>query len=155
MELHDYIKLKDSEATGQITRILSRNKVEVALDNGFSLTVQISKLELIPPPEKEENRSVKKPKIAMPPPRVDLHIEHLTTAHRTLTNAEKIILQLNEFERQLDAAIGSGMLEITFVHGVGAGKLREEIHKRLRREKQIKSFMDAQWDRGATLVKFY
>jgi dsDNA-specific endonuclease/ATPase MutS2 len=48
------------------------------------------------------------------------------------------------------------MDEIIFIHGVGNGVLRTEIHKRLSKNKQVEYFKDAMKEKfgyGATLVK--
>lgn len=154
MKKGDFVALLDSNQTGVIGKILSDKKVELILDNGFTVQVNTDKLEKSTPPEK--NKSIpKKHSIAMPPYRVDLHIENLLNDHSYLSNGEKIRLQLEVFEKSLSAAIASGMFEITFVHGVGQGVLRKQIHAILKKTKEIKSFADAQFDRGATVVKIY
>lgn len=87
---------------------------------------------------------------------VDLHIEKLTKDFLAMTNAEKWNVQLSTFEKNLENAIANGMDEITFIHGVGNGTLREELHRRLSRHKHIQYFEDAQKERfgyGATKVK--
>jgi dsDNA-specific endonuclease/ATPase MutS2 len=48
------------------------------------------------------------------------------------------------------------MDEITFIHGVGNGIMRMEIHKRLSKNPQVQFFKDAMKEKfgyGATLVK--
>jgi dsDNA-specific endonuclease/ATPase MutS2 len=65
-------------------------------------------------------------------------------------------IQLEVFDQNLDKAIASGMHEITFIHGIGNGVLRKEIHKRLSQIQNIKYFQDTQkdnWGYGATLVR--
>ena len=87
---------------------------------------------------------------------VDLHIEKLTDDHQSLSNSEKLKLQLEVFEKNLDAAIATGMDEISFVHGIGNGVLRKEIHKYLSQMDKIKYFQDtqkSQFGYGATLVR--
>ncbi|MBT0811150.1 Smr/MutS family protein [Litoribacter ruber] len=87
---------------------------------------------------------------------VDLHIEKLTKDHQFMSNSEMLKLQLETFEKSLDAAIATGMDEISFVHGIGNGVLRKEIHKALSQMKNIKYFQDSQQSRfgyGATLVR--
>ncbi len=154
MEAGDYVKLKDHDDGGTITKILSKKKVEVALENGFTIKVDIDKIEGSEAP-KPFQKSKKKPSVTIPPLKVDLHIEKLITNHKGMSNFDIVQIQLNEFERQLDAAIASGMLEITFIHGIGSGVLRQEIRNRLKNEKNVQSYMDAHFDRGATIVRFY
>ncbi|WP_144604200.1 Smr/MutS family protein [Algoriphagus algorifonticola] len=87
---------------------------------------------------------------------IDLHIEELVEDHQSMSNSEKLRIQLETFERKLDQAIQSGMDEITFIHGIGNGVLRKEIHKRLSQLGNIKYFQDTQkdqWGYGATLVR--
>jgi hypothetical protein len=86
---------------------------------------------------------------------VDLHIEKLIPEHSTLNAAEMLRLQLDTFEKNLDLAIAHGRAEITFIHGIGNGILKSELHKRLGRNKQVASFSDARKEKfgyGATLV---
>jgi len=86
---------------------------------------------------------------------VDLHIEKLISEHSTLNAAEMLRLQLDTFEKHLDLAIAHGRSEITFIHGIGNGILKSELHKRLGRNKQVASFSDARKEKfgyGATLV---
>ncbi len=63
--------------------------------------------------------------------KVDLHIEKLSSRHQNLSSAEKLEIQLNEFEKQLDLAIALHQHSIVFIHGVGKGVLKNEIHKKL------------------------
>ena len=91
-----------------------------------------------------------------PPRSVDLHIEVLHAQSDKLSNSEKMRIQLEVFEKNLNQAILSGMDEITFIHGIGNGILRKEIHKRLSQLANIKYFQDThkdQWGYGATLVR--
>lgn len=93
---------------------------------------------------------------AKPAAVIDLHIEKLTKDFLAMSNAEMLQLQLNAFERQLENAIANGMGDITFIHGVGNGTLRDEIHRRASRHLQVKYFEDAQKEKfgyGATKLK--
>lgn len=58
---------------------------------------------------------------------VDLHIENLLPTHRGMSNAEIIDVQLRHFTKELDNAIRNNYYKIVFIHGVGKGRLREEI----------------------------
>ena len=95
-------------------------------------------------------------KFPKPPKEIDLHIEQLTKDHSLMSNSEMIRLQMETFEKNLNYAIASGMDEITFIHGIGNGVLRKEIHKYLSHLGNIKYFQDTQKSRfgyGATLVR--
>ncbi len=58
---------------------------------------------------------------------VDLHIENLLPSHRGMSNGEIIDVQLRHFTKALDNAIRNNYSKIVFIHGVGKGRLREEI----------------------------
>ncbi|MFT3701538.1 MAG: hypothetical protein QM802_04175 [Agriterribacter sp.] len=78
------------------------------------------------------------------PPRtvVDLHIEKLTDYWQKMGNAEKLDLQLKEFEKYYDLAIQHHQSMLIVIHGVGTGKLKDEIHAILRNKKEVKSFVN-------------
>ncbi|PWJ58189.1 Smr domain-containing protein [Dyadobacter jejuensis] len=87
---------------------------------------------------------------------IDLHIEKLSPADSGISKDQILTKQLAAFESCLERAIAGGMSEITFIHGVGSGALRDEIHRRLSKNKEINYFKDAQKEKfgyGATLVK--
>jgi hypothetical protein len=95
-------------------------------------------------------------KLPKPPAEIDLHIEKLVVDYSKMSNSQMLHLQLETFEKNLNLAIASGMDEISFIHGVGNGVLRKEIHKRLSQLKNIKYFQDtkkSQFGYGATLVR--
>jgi hypothetical protein len=87
---------------------------------------------------------------------VDLHTDALLPEGvGSRTAADLLKLQLHTFEKSLENAIASGMNEITFIHGVGSGSLRAELHKRLGQHPNVKFFEDAQKQKfgyGATKV---
>ncbi|MCS6916368.1 MAG: Smr/MutS family protein [Chitinophagales bacterium] len=62
---------------------------------------------------------------------VDLHAEKLPLNVGGLTSNEILQAQLRYAEKQLDQALQQGMRKIVFVHGVGSGILREQLHQRL------------------------
>lgn len=106
--------------------------------------------------EKNEPEPSSPQPIERPSSVVDLHIEKLTRDFLALNNNEMIAIQLKTFEQQLEKAIASGMDEITFIHGVGNGVLRTELHRRMSKHKNVKFYEDAQKEKfgyGATKVK--
>lgn len=95
-------------------------------------------------------------KMQAPAASIDLHMEVLHPKPDSLSNSEKLRIQLEVFEKNLNQAIAAGMDQITFIHGIGNGVLRKEIHKRLSQLGNISYFQDTQkdqWGYGATLVK--
>ncbi len=95
-------------------------------------------------------------KFERPAKEIDLHIEKLSKEHEFMSNSEMLRLQMEVFEKALNSAIATGMDEISFIHGIGNGVLRKEIHKYLSQLDNIKYFQDTQKSRfgyGATLVR--
>lgn len=93
------------------------------------------------------------------PPRtvVDLHIEKLTDRWHKMSNGEKLDLQLKEFEKYYDLAVQHHQSMLIVVHGVGTGKLRDEIHAILRNKKEVSSFVNQfhpSFGYGATEIYF-
>jgi len=58
-----------------------------------------------------------------------LHIEQLIDECRDMSNHQKLNIQLSYFAKTLDAAIVHKFKKITYIHGVGQGRLKDEIHK--------------------------
>ena len=76
------------------------------------------------------------------PPRsvVDLHIEKLTDDWRGLSNFEILTIQLNYFEKYYNLAVVHRQPNLIVIHGVGTGKLRDEIHEILKTKKEVRTF---------------
>jgi len=88
---------------------------------------------------------------------VDLHIEKLTDSWKHLTNFEILTIQLKAFEKFYDLAVAHRQPLLTIIHGVGTGKLKDEIHDILRLKKEVKSFINqyhASFGYGATEIYF-
>ena len=103
--------------------------------------------------------SAKDAKKHLPPPRtvVDLHIEKLVDDYKGLTPAEIITIQLKEFEKWYEITVAHRQSQLIIIHGVGKGKLRDEIHDLLRLKKEVKSFVNQyhpSFGYGATEIYF-
>lgn len=88
---------------------------------------------------------------------VDLHIEKLTDSWKHLSNFEILTMQLKTFEKYYNLAILHFQPVLTIIHGVGTGKLRDEIHDILRLKKEVKSFINQYshlYGYGATEIYF-
>ena len=95
----------------------------------------------------------------LPPARsvVDLHIEKLTNSWKHLTNFEILTLQLNEYEKYYELAVAHRLQQLIIIHGVGEGKLRDEIHESLKLKAEVKSFVNQfhpLYGYGATEIYF-
>ena len=88
---------------------------------------------------------------------VDLHIEKLTDSWKHLSNFEILSMQLKTFEKYYELSVTHHQPVLTIIHGVGAGKLRDEIHDILRLKKEVKSFVNQYshlYGYGATEIYF-
>jgi len=96
------------------------------------------------------NRPTKSTSGRAGPKEIDLHLKPAQAA------ADVIERQITRFRGELDGAIRRGEKEIIFIHGVGSGRLKEEIRRILKEEYPACGFQDAPFSRygfgGATLV---
>ena len=73
---------------------------------------------------------------------VDLHIDKIIDDWKGLSNHEILKLQLKTFEKYYHLSVAHLQPSLIIIHGVGEGRLREEIHERLRTKKEVKSFVN-------------
>lgn len=88
---------------------------------------------------------------------VDLHIEKLADNWKHMSNFEILSLQLKEFEKFYELAVLHHLPTLTIIHGVGAGKLKDEIHTILKTKREVKSYINqytASYGYGATEIFF-
>ncbi|MGN6292604.1 MAG: Smr/MutS family protein [Chitinophagaceae bacterium] len=88
---------------------------------------------------------------------IDLHIEKLSNDWEHLNNYEILGLQLKTFEKYYDLALAHHQPSLIVIHGVGKGKLRDELHDILRLKREVKSFVnqyDPRFGYGATEIFF-
>jgi hypothetical protein len=88
---------------------------------------------------------------------VDLHIHELIENTNGLSNFEMLNIQLERFGKELDEALSKNMKKIIFIHGVGNGRLKQEIISILKTTKGV-TFHDASYKDygyGATQVNIY
>ncbi len=88
---------------------------------------------------------------------VDLHIEKLHDGWEHMGNFEILTLQLQEFQKWYDLSVAHKQPSLIIIHGVGTGKLRDEIHDILKTKKEVKHFInqyDPRFGYGATEIFF-
>ena len=87
---------------------------------------------------------------------VDLHINQLVKSTRNMDNFDMLNLQLDTAKRKIEFAISKRISKIVFIHGVGEGVLKSELHRLL--SKYSVKFYDASYKKsglGATEVYIY
>jgi hypothetical protein len=101
----------------------------------------------------------KKARENLEPPRsvVDLHVEKITDDWKGLSNHEIVTLQLKTFEKFYDLAIAHMQPSLIVIHGLGTGKLKDEIHELLKHRREVKTFVNQYhplYGYGATEIYF-
>jgi len=87
---------------------------------------------------------------------VDLHINQLIKSTKGLDNFDMLSLQIDTAKRKIEYAISKRISKIVFIHGVGEGVLKSELHYLLGRYPV--RFYDASYQKyglGATEVYIY
>lgn len=88
---------------------------------------------------------------------IDLHIQSLLEDPGSVPRKQILSTQLYHFDRFMRDAIRIGVDRVFVIHGIGEGKLREEINTRLSAMEEVKSFKNeyhARYGYGATEVLF-
>jgi len=117
----------------------------------------ITKLKSIKEFKQPMKVSVAKQKIKDLTREIDLHIEELMDSYSGLTNAQILAIQLEHFEKEMDYCLNNGIRKLIVIHGVGNGKLKQEIIAILKSVDGI-SFYDASYKNygfGATEVAIH
>lgn len=86
---------------------------------------------------------------------IDLHMEKLSDDWQHMSNFEILTMQLNEFEKWYHLAVAHHLQSLIVIHGVGSGKLRNEIHDILKSKKEVQYFInqyDPRFGYGATEI---
>ena len=88
---------------------------------------------------------------------IDLHVD--STKFKGGKSGEKYAIeyQLEALDAALDNAVMKGKVELRVIHGLGKGKLKEEVHKILSKHPQVRSFQNTYHERygmGSTIVYF-
>jgi hypothetical protein len=89
---------------------------------------------------------------------IDLHLDQKHVGKGKISPENALFYQLEEFEKAMDKAIAAGKLEFRVVHGLGKGKLKEEIYKLLDKHPDVKSYKNEYHSRygyGSTIIYFY
>jgi hypothetical protein len=88
---------------------------------------------------------------------VDLHIQHLISGNFELSNHEMVTMQMNYVKQMWSIARKNRYNKLVYIHGVGQGRLRQEIRDFLSDQSNCEYF-DANiqtYGFGATEVKLW
>ncbi len=122
------------------------------------IPIENEKVPMLPTTVSKPSRALKqtkKPSLPTFEEEVDLHLEAiLGTDPVDMTDHEKFLTQMHHFEQRLNHALTHRYIQITFIHGVGTGRLKEAIRKEL--SEYGLAFVDGPYHRygvGATVVQ--
>ena len=137
----------------------SKKQIPISKQQGWLIKLDEDELKIDPEKLKESffKPAEEKKTVEAPKHEIDLHIEKLRDDFQFLSNSEILKTQLEVFKKTVDAAIVHKLSSIVFIHGIGNGTLKNEIHKSLGKHPQVKTFMDARKEKfgyGATEVIF-
>jgi len=88
---------------------------------------------------------------------IDLHIEQLIDNTRGLTNAEIVKIQMDTLEKYIHLAIVHRQDRMIVIHGLGKGKLKDDVHAVLKRIPEVSRYKNewsGKYGFGATEVFF-
>lgn len=105
-------------------------------------------------PELPDRKAARLPQA---PYELDLHIGKLQPEASGWQPRDMLDLQLRTLERNLELAIAQRQSSMVVIHGVGSGRLRDEVHEVLRRTPEVSYFVHQYHPRygyGATEVFF-
>lgn len=169
----DSVEVLDETIKGTIVKI-EDDTADVETEDGFVLRyamsqlvkltgeIQVSNYEVAKIksskelPKKKRQSAVKPKERNQPKLEVDLHIHQLTNSTRGMSNFDMLNLQLETAKRQLEFAIQKRIQKVVFIHGVGAGVLKEELNYLFKRYRV--DYYDADYQKyglGATEVYIY
>jgi dsDNA-specific endonuclease/ATPase MutS2 len=175
-KIDDRVEAMDDTITGVIKE-MKGDKITVLSDDGFLLIYQPSELIKIIDdrnltvsnfeiakiksektiPKKRNSQLVKPKERSAPKMEVDLHIHNLVPSQRGMSNYDMLNIQLDTAKRQLEFAIRKKIQKVVFIHGVGQGVLKEELHYLFGRYDAVK-YYDADYQKyglGATEIYIY
>jgi dsDNA-specific endonuclease/ATPase MutS2 len=170
----DKVEAIDDVIRGIVT-LVNGTSITVQTEDDFSMVfeakelvvmagnISVSNYEIAQIKKEKELPKKRRPSIAKPKERnlpkmeVDLHINQLIKNPKGLGNYEILNLQLETAKRQLEFAISKRIQKVVFIHGVGEGVLKEELHYLFNKYENVKHY-DANYQKyglGATEVYIY
>lgn len=143
IEVGAIVRIPKWKNTGTVLS-LTGNKVKVAMGT-LQMTLSMDEIELIPGAHKAKPKAhVSTGGAAETPASIDLRGVRLDEA-------------MSQLETYLDAAYRSGLVEVTVIHGLGTGAIREGARRLISKLPYVRACRDGgagQGGAGATLVEF-
>ena len=172
LKVGDYVQVIDDTLEGIVTEILA-NQVRVKDKDDFVYQYHSDQVVKIPQPlnidtteikqvvyeENKETNEINKFNSSRTQqiPEVDLHIHELIASTKNMTDFQMLQLQLETAEKRLVKAIENKEKRLVFIHGIGKGRLKNELSVLFHRYRQVE-FYDADFQKygfGATEVYIF
>ena len=142
-KVNDKVRVDGFHHIGEIIDLNNKNVTVIV--NGMNIKTKLNKLTYV-----EESEIVK--------PKKTYKIKTTSVGSMELNLIGKAVFEaLPEVDKFIDNAILSNLTSVRIVHGVGTGKLRNEVHNHLKKVKSVANFEYApqsQGGSGATIVTF-
>ncbi len=153
LAIGDIVVVTDDTLKGTIINI-NEETITVETEDGFKLNFHPNELVKIPEEQSEIAKKVvvaqhlsqktdykkkgkavklKRTKEFAPAMEVDLHIQKLIKSTKGLDNYDIHSLQMDTAKHKIEFAIKNRIPRMIFIHGVGEGVLKEELHFLLKR----------------------
>lgn len=138
---------------------LQRSKESIDLKNyteAKKQEIKLSEISFLSDNEVKEER-YKSRKLSEFNRELDLHIEKLTGKYRTMNSGQMLKLQLDTFQRFIEDALVLGVDRVFVIHGIGKGKLKNDIAAILLQHPDVKTFINEfhpKYGFGATEIIF-
>ena len=153
LTIGDVVAVMDDILKGVIINI-NGETIAVETEDGFTLNFNPNELVKIPEEQSEIAKKVivshhlsqktdyikkgksvkqKRTKEFAPAMEVDLHIQKLIKSTKGMDNYDILSLQMDTAKHKIEFAIRNRIPRVVFIHGVGEGVLREELHFLLNR----------------------
>ena len=159
IEVGHKVKFTNEDLEGEIISIISEDKVVISCSDGFDHTVSLTEI-IIVGEDNQLNYSVSEAKLSAKITsklnevgsskflnrytnsskfqngrvvEVDLHLEQLVDFPSKLDDWQKLHTQMQHVKNCLGAASAKKVKRLVFIHGVGTGVLKTELHNYLSR----------------------
>lgn len=151
------LRIKPTKLFGHISTILQGGEPSFAYElvSAFKERREPEPPPPVPMPGKQLNTAPLSNKIEVPKGEIDLHIEALMPNHKGMSNAEIIKVQLDALHKYVQQAIVHRLQRLIVIHGLGKGRLREEVHAALKTIPEVARFKNewsGKYGFGATEV---
>ncbi|WP_108423494.1 Smr/MutS family protein [Flagellimonas amoyensis] len=173
-KIGDKVEVLDEAISGTV-QLVEGDRVTLLTDEGFPMQypakdlvktgrdISISNFEVAQVkqekelPKRRKSTGTKPKERQAPKMEVDLHIHHLVESTKGLSNFDMLNLQLEKAKGQLEFAMQKRIQKVVFIHGVGEGILKEELHWLFSKYENVK-YYDADYQKyglGATEVYIF